>query len=64
MTITEAESKERQRAWEYAKASCELENCHISEETDAIIQKHIAGEISAEQLDDLVMSSLFEHAVD
>lgn len=64
MTITEADSKKRQKAWEYAKVSCQLENCHISEETDAIIQKHIAGEISAEQLDDLIMGSLFEHAAD
>jgi len=64
MTITKTESKERLQAWEYAKASCQLENCPILEETDAIIQKHIAGEISAEQLDDLIMGSLFEHAAD
>ncbi|WP_455654378.1 antitoxin VbhA family protein [Phascolarctobacterium sp.] len=64
MTITEAESKERLQAWEYAKASCQLENCPIPAETDAIIQKHIAGEISAEELDDLIMGSLFDHAVD
>lgn len=62
--MTVYEMAEKTKAWEYAKASCQLENCPIPEETDAIIQKHIAGEISAEQLDDLIMGSLFEHAAD
>ena len=64
MTITKAESEKRLQAWKYAKASCQLENCPITEKTDAIIQKDIAGEISAEQLEDLIMGSLFEHAVE
>lgn len=47
MTITKAKSKECLQAWEFVKASCQLENYSIPEETDAIIQKHIVGEISA-----------------
>ena len=58
--MTKLEITKKTRAWEYAKASCLLENCSISKKTEAIIQKHITGKISDKELDVLMIESLLD----
>ncbi len=60
--IDKIESKKRKEAWENAKASCMLENLTIPEENEGFMQKYIDGEITAEELEDLVMKDAFDYA--
>lgn len=61
--IDKTESTKRKEAWENAKASCMLETGPVSAEAEVLMQKYIAGNISAKELDDLMMQHFFKHAV-
>ena len=56
--ISKAEQKRRRKAVEYSITSCELEGCIIPDSYRALCERYINGELSVEELGNIVRKDL------